>query len=135
MFKSVGRRENDGNDDDIFNYYNYSEDQTHFFKQSNASTETGAEMSGIEQTLEYFDWTGRDSSRGLEQQILRELELVNNAIVYSVTEPDDRTRELTAVLDKAIGDCASLEHKLKGYKARLQVLADNLDYLDASEAR
>ncbi|KAK9320054.1 hypothetical protein V1517DRAFT_246233, partial [Lipomyces orientalis] len=103
-----------------------------YFRQL-AAGKSAAEMSGIEQTLEYFDWTGRGSSRGLEQQIISELQLVDSAMVHSMVLPDDRTADLVAVLDRGIEECWDLERKLMVYKVQLKSLADNLKTVEAKK--
>ncbi|KAJ8097567.1 hypothetical protein POJ06DRAFT_34634 [Lipomyces tetrasporus] len=103
-----------------------------YFRQL-AASKSAAEMSGIEQTLEYFDWTGRGSSRGLEQQIINELQLVDSAMVHSLVLPDDRTADLVAVLDRGIEECWDLERKLMVYKLQLKSLAENFKTVDAKK--
>ncbi|KAK9366322.1 hypothetical protein V1509DRAFT_666255 [Lipomyces kononenkoae] len=132
----------DDSDDFMSTYYDINGDdddddqqqvttQTYFRQLTMGKS--AADMSGIEQTLEYFDWTGRASSRGLEQQIINELQLVDNATVYSMVLPDDRTTDLVAVLDRAIDECWDLERKLTVYKVQLQTQAENLKAVKAGK--
>ncbi|KAK9360802.1 hypothetical protein V1504DRAFT_391697 [Lipomyces starkeyi] len=131
------RQATDDSEDFVSGYYDTGEEdgqpttQT-YFRQLTLG-KSAAEMSGIEETLEYFDWTGRGSSRGLEQQIINELQLVDNATLYSMVLPDDRTRDLVALLDRGIEECWDLERKLMVYKVQLKSHAENLKAINAAK--
>lgn len=88
-----------------------------------SSAKTALEVSGIEETLEYFSWTDRDSSRGLEKQIVKELQQAESATVHAMIEPDiQRESRLVEALDRGIAECLDLEKKLGVYKMQLKVL-------------
>ncbi|KAK9235835.1 hypothetical protein V1525DRAFT_347519 [Lipomyces kononenkoae] len=133
----------DNSDDFVSTYYDAAGDDDDGDGQPTTQTylrqltvgKSAADMSGIEQTLEYFDWTGRSRSRGLEQQIIDELQLVDNATVYSMVLPDNRTADLVSVLDRAIDECWDLERKLGVYKVQLQTHAENFKAVNATKAQ
>ncbi|KAK9352468.1 hypothetical protein V1523DRAFT_381776 [Lipomyces doorenjongii] len=131
------RQATDDSDDFVSGYYDTGEEdgqpttQTYFRQLTLGNS--AAEISGIEETLEYFDWTGRGSSRGLEQQIINELQLVDNATLYSMVLPDDRTTDLVALLDRGIEECWDLERKLMVYKVQLKSHAENLKAINANK--
>ncbi|KAK9471195.1 uncharacterized protein V1510DRAFT_420724 [Dipodascopsis tothii] len=90
----------------------------------------GGEVPGVEETLEYFQWTGKGSSKALEQEIINELALVDTANVHSMIEGDERTSALERLLDSAIKECDDLSLKLTLYKTQLFTLEDSLKYMD-----
>ncbi|KAK9373165.1 uncharacterized protein V1513DRAFT_486365 [Lipomyces chichibuensis] len=129
------RQATDDSDDFVSAYYDTGEEDGQpttqsYFRQLSLG-KSAAEMSGIEETLKYFDWTGRGSSRGLEQQIINELQLVDNAMLHSMVLPDERTRDLVALLDRGIEECWDLERKLMVYKVQLKSHAENLKAINA----
>ncbi|KAK9451178.1 uncharacterized protein V1518DRAFT_412744 [Limtongia smithiae] len=69
---------NDADDDILYS--------TQMYVKQLTSTVSAQDISGIEQTLEYFSWTDRESSRGLEKQIISELQVVENSTVKALIE-------------------------------------------------
>ncbi|KAK7208093.1 hypothetical protein BZA70DRAFT_265405 [Myxozyma melibiosi] len=96
-----------------------------------SSAKTAQEVSGIEETLEFFSWTDRESSRGLEKQIIKELQQVELGAVHTMIEPDlRRGSRLLEALDRGINECLDLEKKLGVYKTQLKSLEDDLSAID-----
>ncbi|KAK9459105.1 uncharacterized protein V1516DRAFT_680974 [Lipomyces oligophaga] len=100
-----------------------------------SSAKTAQEVSGIEQTLEFFSWRNRESSRGLEKQILQELQLVERSTVTAMLEPDsNKEHSFIDALDLGIAECLDLENKLAFYKTQLKSLEDDLSSIDLDSA-
>ncbi|ANB15374.1 Sec3p [Sugiyamaella lignohabitans] len=86
--------------------------------------------SAVEETLEDFNWNGREDVETLERNITRELAHIEASNLHNVVDLDERLDELERSLDLAVNECDKIGTTLGVFSVQLGSFGDDIAHIE-----